>query len=363
MTEESNDSEVGEREKSLDRNRSEQKTGKEPQFVPPELPPKQPQDREPDQAQSGGSVQQSSILVIVRGLYSRFLAKTKKLPVKLVISLISLTAALIVSFWTVKATFHFVGQTELAQLVLDATPVYWHFTNALVYKGHGSKGQKFSGIYHPAPNMDVLVERISLGPLRIRCKDSSGGGAGELTLDSDNSDSFSEKISENSVVFLIDDPMQSAKEGDSIVLPFSGRIAVGTNGGVSVESSTPMTRSAEIRILGHSLFDRTIYDGGTVALSPGDSIPMSKLDAHQSGIISIDERPAINVVFGEVGFAQPVNRFRSEGYEAKTTLVNRIKGDAAVQAVWILFGSISGFLIWARSDSDAASGVKNDSDH
>lgn len=264
----------------------------------------------------------------------------------------ALLVATALSLWPVTSTFHFEGQTERISALIAGSSLSWHLNNALLFVDHSAISTAFSGSYQPSDGEDVLIQRVSLGSLRIRCKAANGRGLGSLSSEDVTSQVADIVARGHEVVFVLNDIDARMKQGDSVVIPLTGITDIGNAGTTGGEGTIPLTRSGQVRILGHSLLGESTYNAGTEPVSLGDSLILDRSIGIATGLATVDERAGLNVVLGFVAPSIRIVRFRSQGYKVETTLPERIKGDAAVQGVWILFLAMVALSKWIFPQAD-----------
>jgi hypothetical protein len=257
---------------------------------------------------------------------------------------IAVLAALVTAYYRPEATFHFDGTVERLRLDLDSHAVSWALNGIPFYLSGAARQGPFEGSFVPPPRSTILIERLSTGTLRIECVARDVDFAHEFQ--SLPQESTSSSTPQNRIVFVLDNPKARAESGMSLTLPFSGRVTIGTGGTVNQDFPTPLLRSGHLRLMGHSLISSSIYDAGSVDLSMGDSLDFPGQEHSASGVVVVDERPAVAVTFGVVSHRASVRRFGAQGYDVTVSLPSRITGDRDIQAVWLAYGATLAALLF-----------------
>ena len=212
---------------------------------------------------------------------------------------------------------------------LDLWPP-WIITDALIFQDYSPDGQPVSGSLYLASGVEVTVERISHGPMRLLLTAPSDESAGQLF---DQSTEESSRLQSSVVIELsASDLAENVRSGQSTVFPFAGDARVG-----AASPDAAILRSGTVTMFGHSIVGRTLYEAQTVELDPGDHFSVQATSSAGFGQIVVNEGPALTVVFHAVGRQGIVSRFGTAGYEVSTSLLDRILNDRAIQGIWVAF--------------------------
>lgn len=239
--------------------------------------------------------------------------------------------AIVLTLWRLPTTFNITARTEsLSLITTNDHRSTWQLENVKVFKGFSRKGSSFTGNVKVLPGAEVSFERIASGPFRIRC----------WTIDptavvaklNDAGTGSTEDVRER-LVIRIDNLADRAARGESIVVSVTGKIEIGSSIGFDSGTRTALLRGGKISLLGHSLFNRSRFDGGTFSLDTGDYITIED-GRSSSGIVVVNEEPALTAVVRAVGNRSKVSRFASQGYQITISLLTRIRNDGSLQAAW-----------------------------
>jgi hypothetical protein len=247
--------------------------------------------------------------------------------------------AVLLSVWPVPSTFAVSAQTESIHFTTGSNKVPdWQLKDVLVFEGPGPAPSRFSGRLSLAPGVDVEIERTSGGPLRIECRPYMAGvqGGSGPTVDSQPvailSVADDEPVREikKRLVMRVDDIDQRAKLGESLLLPVVGDVVLGGRG-----LQSAVLRSGVVVILGTTLLQRGLFEGGRAALEVGDVFSTPKSVGPAVGFVVADERVALTVSYRVVATEGEVRRFASQGYSIGLTPLARIKSDSVIQGVYL----------------------------
>ena len=206
----------------------------------------------------------------------------------------------------------------------------WDITDALMFSGDNGQPQPVSGLLSPASGVEVIVERISHGPISLTLIALSDESAGKfLDLITRQELSLRNRVVIKLVASELADRVRS---GRASVFPFEGDARVGDD-----SPGAAILRSGTVTTRGHSIVGRTLYEGATVELDPGDQFLVQATTSAGFGQIVVNEGPALTVVFHVVGSQGKVNSFGTAGYEVRSSFLDRILNDGVVQGTWSAF--------------------------
>ena len=249
-----------------------------------------------------------------------------------VVTALALALAVVATTIRLDETYTVKVVTEIMTLRPSGLELWpaWNITDALISQEYSADAQPVSGMLFLASGVEVTVERISHGPMRLLLTAPSDKSAGTLF---DQSTEQSSRLQSRVVVELsASDLADSVRSGQPTVFPFVGNAAVGdTNPGAAI------LRSGTVTMMGHSIVGRTLYEAQTVELDPGDHFSVQATSSAGFGQIVVNEGPALTVVFHAVGRQGIVSRFGTAGYEVSTSFSDRILNDRAIQGIWVAF--------------------------
>ena len=259
--------------------------------------------------------------------------KIFKRPARLTLLVVAFVAAIIVSLIPVSTTFNFNLQTEILECATSEHPLRWPLKRADVFSELGVTNYGFNGALEIGSGANCLLERISYGPLRVRCESTDSNLViGRLF---DESNVHVSDLVERFVI-RIDGIEQRARDGETLVLPVVGKMRLGTIA-ESAAVATSILRQGSVRQLGHALWGSRVYEAGTFELDTGDQVSVHGRPVF-SGVIVVNEAPAMSVVVGARGREAIVSRYGARGYTVSASIVSRLKNDPFVQATWAAFG-------------------------
>lgn len=280
---------------------------------------------------------------------SRRLARLRSRRIDYVVSASVLGLAIVLSIWSVPSTFSLSAQTESIRFTTGESPVpSWQLKDVSVFnRGPREGSSKFTGSLSLGSGVDVEIERISGGPLKIECRARPGpyrSGA-EQSIDQQtvamltSTDEQSARAVKGRLIMRVDDIEQRAKSGDSLLLAMVGDIVLGGNG----LQAAPL-RSGTVLILGKTLVRNELFEGGRAILEVGDVFSTPRPVGAAVGFVLADERPALTASFRVVATEGEVFRFASQGYKIGLTPLGRIKSDLVIQGFYIAAVFIFGVL-------------------
>ena len=243
-----------------------------------------------------------------------------------------MVAALTATLVRVQTTYSVVATTGGLVVTTHAgLPTSWELEDVILTQGFSGPDVVVSGVVEIAPNVEIWIERIAFGPLLI----------GFHTINPDDSSVGAFFHADGSVVALdsrvvlrIDDFEQRANDGQNIVLPIVGEILLGQGSGVTGGVGRAGLRSATITMIGASPWRQVSYDAGTVELVSGDEFQVEQPTSTAFGMVTVDERPALQVVYQVNGKRGTVARFGAQGYEVSTSMRAKVLNDPVVQGLW-----------------------------
>jgi hypothetical protein len=243
---------------------------------------------------------------------------------------VAFVVALVVTLRQVQTTFNITANTELARIVSDSLSMpAWQFPlRAAAYDQNGKRHIVREVQFAPA--ITIRVERVSLGPLRIVASGSDTAQIVAVLVDS--LDMPVTEIHER-LVLTVPVPPNIGSRGLVIVMPFRGRVDLGSAG--STETQAAMLRSGSVSILGRSALGSSRFEAGTSSLDPGDRFFVEHQYGPAIGFIRLDERPALTIVYRVLATKGLIARFGSRGYTLGASMRDRLLKDRVLQGVWL----------------------------
>ena len=250
------------------------------------------------------------------------------------------TGAIVATLWKLPTTFNVTARAESISMVTGDTPgLRWELDNVKLIRDWDSVAVGYTGSLELQPKINVAVERIAHGPLKIRFWDpGSQTSVGTLF---DEYDEPKEALGPRAVI-IIDDIAGRTRRGANVVMAFAGEITLGRSVGVRA-GADPILRSGTVTLLGRSVLTATPYEIRKITLDTGDRFSVKEPRGDSYGFLVADERPGITTVFRTVGKNGIVARFGSRGYEVSMSIWSRIAKDNTIQGVWVAFGALLGF--------------------
>lgn len=247
-----------------------------------------------------------------------------------------LIALVLLTVWLVypnaKTTFDITAETEsLTFTPLVNSGLEWQLDGVRLRRSFNDTGTVVSGTLALSDSVRVLIERKSLGPLRLQleARDSTAVNAllGTFTLDSIT------QIELRTVAFVdFSDIQERAQAGRPVVLFGQGDMTIGWVPNYTTDLSQPLLRSGTVRMIGKSWFRSTSFSAGSAELRAGDRFEIEKPLSAGVGFISVDERPALAVGFRTVAQSATVTRPGGGTPQISTSLNSARLGDPVLQA-------------------------------
>lgn len=237
-------------------------------------------------------------------------------------------------------TFNITAETERIEFFAKNEPdSRWVLYKVQVRENYSDSTHTFTGSFQLAGGVNVLIERIALGPLWIHIEaEREGQSAGTYYVADDPVGPASRTLE-----FIISDLSSRALAGETVVLPITdilGDVYTGRSIGIDTEGSTALLRSGEVTMLDRSLFGRSVYKAGSETLQTGDQFTIEDPESSTFGFIVADERPALNVAYRVVGRNAYVRRPGGITVPISASLLNRFLHDHLFQGIALLFGML-----------------------
>lgn len=255
---------------------------------------------------------------------------------RLAVVLVASAIALAVTFWSTETTFNVTAVSEAVRIVIvPEPPTRLELDRVTMFLGFGGQPKEFSGEIELTRGTELVLERVSQGPLRIAIRPATRGDPVGVLFDMDG-----RPVEQPArVVIRIDNVRERATMGRSVVLPFVGEVELGRV--VEQGSGHAMLRSADVTLLAHTLWGAGRYDAGRVRLDAGDRFRVDG-SGPAYGFVSVDERSAMSIVYRLEGSRGQVTRFGAEGYNVSASVRARLLNDPVIQGVWLTFLAVVG---------------------
>lgn len=231
--------------------------------------------------------------------------------------------------------FSLAGETERLEFTTAGSPTSdWPVARALLFRSERSESERFSGSISFADSVHVRVERVALGPVRVVAEAARpGASVGTLT---DEADQFVATLGSR-VSVEVDSIEARAKAGETVVVPFTGRAALGGGPRHETDPRIPLLRNGAVRMIGVSLLVRRGFEAGAMPLEPGDEVRVPDPRAISSGYVVADDRPALNAVIRVRARTLRVERLGgSQGYTMSVSFFDVLRNDPVASSLWTL---------------------------
>lgn len=243
----------------------------------------------------------------------------------------------------IPTTFNVTVKTErLEYTTLDNNNSRLPLINFFAYNYNGDSLGLKNGSFQISRGSNVLVERVSNGPLLIQIKGANNKKAGVFY--SENQDEI-EKEAENFIEFVVANPSLRNKDGETILIPVSGDVVLGrTINYESYYSSTAMVKSGTITMIGRSLFGNHFFESGIYNLNIGDQFVIDNPQSKAYGFVTINEESGMTAAYRVVGkkgkILTPGPVDENSGYFITTSLLSRFLYDSFFQGISWSFASL-----------------------
>ncbi|HEV7503910.1 MAG TPA: hypothetical protein VGS07_03270 [Thermoanaerobaculia bacterium] len=236
------------------------------------------------------------------------------------------------SVWPIRVTFNIVARADWVTVAISPQANdSWYMRNVQIFRGYSAIGETFTGIIQPGPGSSLSIERIGLGPLRLRLQADSSQVAAVLRKDSD----LLNVVVNDRLVVTSNALNEEATRGSLIALPLHGKFSVGSPLGLQGARHATLLREGKLLLLGHSLLGTSLFDAGTSELHIGDEVHLD--DARkESGLIVADYEPSLKVAVRGLATKASVARFGGSGYTVAASVGERLTNDRPLQAMWAI---------------------------
>lgn len=191
-------------------------------------------------------------------------------------------------------------------------------------------------------NVEVIIERISNGPISITVESEKDSELGQFYKGSDGSKLYTAK---EFVEIFIDDIQQKTNLGQTFVFPIDGSIEVGRS--VDIETfgeSTAVLRSGKVTLIGNSFFGGKHFIAGSHELFLGDKLIFQKQESKSFGFVLINDEPGMQASFRtrakEAKVIKPGPRDDDTGINISANWIDRLIKDEFCRSISFFTGII-----------------------
>lgn len=200
--------------------------------------------------------------------------------------------------------------------------------------------ENFSGTIKIHPKVQIVFTRIAMGDLMVKFHNKTDEPSGELYDDEDEPAGLLSDCS----FFYVKDIAKRAEKGETVILPITGSIVVGKELRFLTHYLTPVLYSGQITILDKAFLIDEYYSVGPFTLEMGDSFVIRDQMVASQGFASINNNPAIHLVFRAKGSHGLIQRYQSESYVLRNSLWSKLYQDEALSFVWMVALLLIGFI-------------------
>ena len=204
-------------------------------------------------------------------------------------------------FNTSSATYEVYLETEKVEFRSNkAIDSKWGLDSAIVKENYGDTTFNFSGTIQLPPYSKISINRKSFGTIYVSIEDTKESNP--VVFYDDNFDPIHSTYS--LVEIYVQNMPDRVKSGNTIIWPLNGiqgQISTGKPIGRENESSIPILREGIISIYHEGLFSSGVYKAGSFELKMGDELTINEPENSASGLVGINEKPNINLVYRIVG--------------------------------------------------------------
>ena len=247
-------------------------------------------------------------------------------------------------FYPLSTSFNVTAHTErLLFRTGPASDAVFDLSDVSVFDGSTDERQSFDGQFRVATGVEVRVERIALGPLRIALESTDGKAAGTYLRND-------EPVGQAGpyVEFSVADPPGRAREGRTVLVPVTGVVEPGRNVGGGGGGTTSILRSGKVAMLGRSIFSQwfapngQVFNAGSISLDAGDQFRVVGAETPAYGFVVVDERPGMIAAYRVQGRQGVVSRPGPtvSGYSVSVSFLERILNDRLFRALSLLITGI-----------------------
>ena len=280
-------------------------------------------------------------------------ANVQSLRPSLQLTLMAAFAVAAVATWasffrTNPTTFALIADTEVVTgkiASLQSLHVTWHLEQASII---AAETLPFSGTLEIMSPASFRIERLSNGPLTISLQPADDGERVSVRLHSEGQPSNVYQQLDESLLLRIVDLQSLAASGNPITLPLlADELILGEEPAAQSFATQGILRSGTLSLLGTTLLGGRVYSARTIDLRLGDQVRVDSdsRTAHSrlkegpfSGVVRIDDGPALRVAYQVHGSRVEIRSFFSDPRIEVVTWLDRISNDPLLVALWSLLG-------------------------
>jgi hypothetical protein len=265
--------------------------------------------------------------------------KRRRELITLIQMLIPVALALTLTTSPATVLYSVSAETEAVTVTIKRETA-WQVHDARIVED-GNARPPFSGFIRPQPGVEVSMQRVGAGALRIRLEQPR---TEETRTDfvlaelRDESDEPRERIGGQVATIIVE---ASERNGGALTMSVVGDLRVGRSVDSGSYGANPMLRSGDVAMSVFTLggFGSDRYFTDRRHLSAGDEFRVEKPQDGQ-GFIRIDDRQAMTVVYWAAGERAWVKAFDKQYlYLLETSTFDRIRSDPALQLFWSIAGA------------------------
>ncbi|MEO5358325.1 MAG: formylglycine-generating enzyme family protein [Nitrospirae bacterium YQR-1] len=236
-------------------------------------------------------------------------------------------------------TFSITAQVERVEFITDDNQsIEWSLKNSVILEnGDDSSKRTFTGLLTIETASNVIVERVSNGPLTISINSMQDNKTvGTFLSENDLTSTQAGK----KIGITIDNITKYVNNGQTILLPIIGKdVRLGITIWNRLRGSTAILRSGKVTMLGKTILS-DVFNVGENTLDAGDQIKVEDEESLSYGFVLLDERAAMTASYRAIGKQAKITRPGGHNYSISTTIYNRLMKDTFVIALWAILGAI-----------------------
>ncbi len=237
-------------------------------------------------------------------------------------------------------TFNFTAITEQVQITTQpGTKANWYFKDVSLSRSCPEDYDEepnylpFSQSISLGDNIAILLRRIGHGVLSINL--IAGENTNSVGAIVNESGETIETLSD-CILIEINNIEERYKKGESVLLYLTGEIQPAPSLGFPESHLNPVLKEGEVSIQEKNfLLFREYYEIGPYKLDTGDSFKLINQIGLSEGFVSLDESPAMKLVYRAEAERGAIQRYRSEAFEVKAGVWTRLYHDEALTYLWL----------------------------
>jgi hypothetical protein len=245
---------------------------------------------------------------------------------------VSVLITIVVVYPHANTTFDVTAEAESVTFIpLARIGQEWKLDRVRLRRAFVDTGSVLDGTLALSDSVRVLIERKSLGPLRLELEplDPTADNALLGTFTPPNALPVTLR---GYASVEIPDLEARARQGRPLVLFAEGNLQVGRAPNRTPEPSQPLLRRGTVTMIGSSWFRSTSFPAGTAELRVGDHLQIERPLAAGVGFISADERPALTIGFRTIARSATVIRPGGGTPKIATSRYSTVLGDPLLKA-------------------------------